>query len=271
MNHKKINIAEDTSLIITTYNKPDYLELALKGVLRQRTLPSEVVIADDGSTDETKDLIVRYRNKFIIPLIHSWIPDEGFRLAKSRNTAITKSHGDYLIMIDSDIIMSPHFVKDHLLLRERGEFINGNRTRLNDIATIRCLKSKNPHFSIFTPGLVHPLTLIRSPFLHYWTESHLGTSHVGGYNLSFWKDDVLKINGFEELATAWGYEDIDFALRLCNNGIRCKNIKHLANCVHLDHGEYSCKALGRHINAHFEEDAITNNKKRAIDGIDKYL
>jgi GT2 family glycosyltransferase len=79
------------SLVVTTYNSPAFLELVLKSVLDQRTLPREVVIADDGSTEETRLLIESYREKCPVPIVHSWIPDEGFRVAKARNEAKTVS------------------------------------------------------------------------------------------------------------------------------------------------------------------------------------
>ena len=95
---KKMRVADDTTLIITTYNKPVFLELVLKSVMRQRVLPCEVIVADDGSKEDTKALIERYQALFPVPLVHSWIPDEGFRLSMSRNVAIAKAKGDYIII-----------------------------------------------------------------------------------------------------------------------------------------------------------------------------
>ena len=76
-----INVASSISLIVTTYNNSPFLEIVLKSVLRQKVYPKEVVIADDGSGEETKRLIERYRQMFPVPLVHSWIPDCGFRLS----------------------------------------------------------------------------------------------------------------------------------------------------------------------------------------------
>lgn len=87
---KNQTIAKGVSLIVTTYNRPLFLELVLKSILRQKVMPAEVIIADDGSTIETEELINRYVKLFPVPLIHSWIPDKGFRLAKSRNMAIAR-------------------------------------------------------------------------------------------------------------------------------------------------------------------------------------
>ena len=159
--------ATDTTLIITTYNKPIFLEMVLKSVMIQQTLPTEVIVADDGSTVETRELIERYQILFPVPLIHSWIPDKGFRLSMSRNVAIAKAKGEYIIVIDGDIVLCPSFVRDHLLARENGYFINGNRARLTEEATLRLCASLNPHITMFTKGLKRPLVMLRIPWLHH--------------------------------------------------------------------------------------------------------
>jgi glycosyltransferase involved in cell wall biosynthesis len=102
------------TLIISTYNWPKALNLVLLSVLNQRQLPTEIVIADDGSKEETKNLIDSYRDKLSIPIKHVWHEDVGFRLAKIRNKAIATALGDYIIQIDGDVILHPYFIKDHL-------------------------------------------------------------------------------------------------------------------------------------------------------------
>lgn len=111
-------ISQDISLIITTYNNPAFLELILKSILSQRLMPLEVIIADDGSTYETRVLIDSYRKFFLVPLIHSWIPDEGFRVAKSRNKAIARAKGNYIVVIDGDIVVNKYFISDHNALKK---------------------------------------------------------------------------------------------------------------------------------------------------------
>ena len=149
---KKMRVADDTTLIITTYNKPVFLELVLKSVMRQRVLPCEVIVADDGSKEDTKALIERYQALFPVPLVHSWIPDEGFRLSMSRNVAIAKAKGDYIIIIDGDIVLGPSFVADHVWAREEGCFVNGNRARLTKAATQWHCKTLNPRITTEAPA-----------------------------------------------------------------------------------------------------------------------
>ena len=98
------------SLIITTYNRPDALLLVLKSVEHQSLVPNEVIIADDGSNDKTQELIDDFITHSNINIIHSFQKDKGFRAAKSRNKAISKSTGDYIILIDGDMILHRNFI-----------------------------------------------------------------------------------------------------------------------------------------------------------------
>ena len=73
------------SIIVSTYNRPSALSLCLQSIARQIVLPNEVIVGDDGSTDETRELVCKFQKDFPVPLIHVWQEDKGFRLAMSRN------------------------------------------------------------------------------------------------------------------------------------------------------------------------------------------
>ena len=108
------------SLIITTYNRPDALLLVLRSIELQTSTPNEVIIADDGSGDDTKETIRAFQKTSDLNIIHSWQKDSGFRAAKSRNKAIAKSSNDYIILIDGDMILHPKFIQDHVNNAESG-------------------------------------------------------------------------------------------------------------------------------------------------------
>ena len=120
------------SLIVTTYNSPKYLALTLKSVMLQERLPDEVIVADDGSGDETRELIERLKKEYPVPLVHVWQPGDGFRLCAIRNKAIEKATGDYIVQIDGDIIMHPKFISDHARSAKRGYFVAGIRTFITE-------------------------------------------------------------------------------------------------------------------------------------------
>ncbi len=64
-----------STLIISTYNWHQALELVLLSIKNQVILPSEVIVADDGSAYETKQMIENYQKDFPVPLIHVWHED----------------------------------------------------------------------------------------------------------------------------------------------------------------------------------------------------
>src|SRR5690606_15413403 len=115
------------SLLISTYNWPQALDCCLNSILDQTVLPNEIIIADDGSKEETKDIIELWREKLKIPLIHVWHPDDGFRLSEIRNKAIIKANFPYIIQVDGDVIMGPKFIEDHLSSATPKTFLCGSR------------------------------------------------------------------------------------------------------------------------------------------------
>lgn len=264
-----IKIAPEISLVITTYNSPAFLELVLKSVLRQHVFPLEVIIADDGSGEETRQLIDRYRKIMPVPLIHSWIPDEGFRLSKSRNVAIVKAKGSYIVNIDGDMVLMPHFIEDHRSLMKENQFVAGSRARLKEKETLRHCENLNAEFHLWSKGLGRRLVLLRIPFMHYWIKGRSGLSRARGGHLAFWKKDFMEINGFEERFNGWGYEDSEFVQRLYNKGVMRKNAKLLAGTVHLYHKEKTDDRASK--NMELLQDTIENSNKKAILGADQYI
>jgi glycosyltransferase involved in cell wall biosynthesis len=131
------------SLLISTYNRPDALELCLKSILRQTVQPFEVVICDDGSTAETKDLITKYQEQTSIPIIHVWQPDDGFKVGQIRNKGIAQVMSNYVIQVDGDIIMHKHFIKDHLAICREGFFTTSSRVLLSEKNTVTLLKNNS--------------------------------------------------------------------------------------------------------------------------------
>jgi glycosyltransferase involved in cell wall biosynthesis len=267
-------IAEDTSLVVTTYNKPLFLEIVLKCILLQKMYPCEVIIADDGSTDKTRELIDRYREIFPVPLVHSWIPDEGFRVAMSRNVAIAKAKGDYIIIIDGDIMLSPLFVKDHIKYRKRGFFLTGDRSYLKEEATQRRCISLNPSFSFFTRGLNCRCRTLHISWLHNLYKGYKGRDgrrKLISCNMSFWKSDIVAVNGFDERMTGWGCEDTELGLRFYNKGLKRRHLRGIASCVHLYHRPVQGKEDSFNKNLLLEEETLKSGNTWATKGIDQYL
>ena len=137
---QKIYLLNSCSLLVSTYNRPEALGLCLKTVAQQTILPAEIVIADDGSTEETANLIKNIQKDFPVPIKHAWHPDEGFRAAAIRNKGIALCTQDYIVQIDGDIIIHPKFIADHLEMKTPGYFIVGSHVMLSPEQTERLMK-----------------------------------------------------------------------------------------------------------------------------------
>lgn len=230
------------SLIISTYNRPDALETVLHSVAVQVTLPDEVLIADDGSGEDTRELIRRWQSVLPIPLHHIWHEDKGFRAAEIRNKAIVRAGYPYIIQIDGDTILHPCFVKDHLRYAEQGCFLTASRAFIDEEETRRVIAAKRTDIRWYSPGLRHRLHALRLPILNSFVKPKSGPVeriylHCRGCNISYWRSDALAINGYDESFVGWGREDSDFVIRLLYLGCKSKKIKFAAIQYHLYHRE----------------------------------
>lgn len=228
----------DITLIITTYNWPQALQACLESVMRQSKLPSEVIIADDGSSNETKLLIDHYKNDFPIPLLHVWQEDNGYRRSAILNKALRKvDPKHYVIFIDGDIILHRHFIADHARLAQHGYYVFGRRSFLSAELSTKILSRKKPtKLSCFTKGLRRRDNAFYLPWLTPITQSYRRNKNYGiGCNLAAWMTDLIKVNGMNEQMTGWGCEDNDLIQRLRNIGLVSKAAKYQAIEFHIYH------------------------------------
>ncbi len=133
-----------TAVIVTTYNRPDALAAVLEGYLAQTGAAFELIVADDGSTAETGDVIKRYAARAPFPLRHVWQEDLGFRAAAVRNRALASTAAEYIIFTDGDCIPRRDFVARHCALAGPGFFLAGNRVLLSESFTRRTLAEHLP-------------------------------------------------------------------------------------------------------------------------------
>lgn len=262
------------SLLIATYNWPVALELCLQSVLQQKVLPGEVIIADDGSGEETTLLIKKFQENFPLPLKHIWQPDEGFQLARIRNKGMVAAEFEYIIQIDGDLILHPYFIQDHLELRKEGYFTTGSRVLLSPHTTKQLIENKCLDVAKYSSGNRNFFNGLRSNWLRKRMASLYKTGgrnifYVKGCNMAFWKKDLLRVNGYNESFYGWGREDSEMAIRLMNAGIKKQFIKMGGICYHLYHDEASRELEAR--NAQMMIDAINNKITWADKGLNQYL
>ncbi len=185
------------SLIITTYNWKEALELSLLSGLHQKKKPAEIIVADDGSRSDTGKMIAAIAAQSPIPVLHSWQEDKGFRLSASRNKAIGKTSGDYIVLIDGDIIMEEHFIADHIHFAQPGCFVQGTRVLLKEGLSEEVLARKKMPETLCKKGVENRKNCLRSAFLSRLVSfKNRGMNGVRTCNFAFWRKDALAVNGF---------------------------------------------------------------------------
>ena len=259
-----------TSLILSTYNRPDALTLCLESIRRQRVLPDEVIIGDDGSKEETRQVIEKFQKDFPVPLIHIWQEDTGFRLAMARNKCMAAAKYEYIIQIDGDLILHRSFVEDHIHFARKGFYIKGGRVNIEKKLTdklSRKLQYKTLNF--LTPGLSRRENAIRCLSLANYLAPNRKTAPGLGANMSFWKEDIIQINGYDEFFVGWGGEDYDLAMRLQHLGRKKLALKFAAIVFHMWHNDVHMQ--NRKKNFDYYHDAVDKKRIRCEKGIDQYL
>jgi len=270
-NHIRIGV------IISTYNNPEWLEKTLWGYLYQTRMADEIVIADDGSNDETRRLIESFKG--ILPIRHVWHEDRGFQKSAILNKAIAAATADYLIFTDQDCIPREDFIEVHARYAEEGFFLSGGYFKLPMVTSKTITKGDVESGNAFNLGWLNGqgvkfnfkcTKLLRSKL--YATILNAVTparASWNGCNASGWRKDMIAINGFNE-DMHYGGQDREFGERLVNLGIRPKQIRYSAIVLHLDHARpYKTKesiAANRAIRKKTREMhlTVTNNGIRKI-------
>jgi glycosyltransferase involved in cell wall biosynthesis len=270
---------QQVSLIVITYNWPAALAQVLRSVAAQTRLPDEVIIADDGSTDDTRQLIASMAATFPVPLCHIRQEDLGFRAARCRNLGIAASRGDYIVLIDGDMILHPSFIADHLMLAEPGHFLQGGRFKSSARETARLLAGGKPVFAPWADADFHVfdgirrLYAFRAPALARWKARGKNGGRVMSCNTSMWRSDLLRVNGFDERMEGYGAEDRELAARLENAGLRRRQLKWGALAAHLEHAtraQIDVNDMSLPNNRLYRQ-TLTERITRCEQGIDQHL
>jgi hypothetical protein len=230
------NRPEKVALLISTYNWPSALELVLETVLRQTIQADEILVADDGSFDATRQLVEYYKNVYHLPLKHIWQPDEGFRKSLILNKAIRQTNCDYIIQVDGDILLHPNFIADHLAAVRPDCFIQGSRVLVNPTLTRKMIQTGLSPLRPWTRGITNRINAIRFPLLRFlFNRESTSNQNIKACNLAFWRKDYIRVNGYNNDFFGWGWEDVEFATRLLQAGCKKRRLKMAAVAYHLHH------------------------------------
>lgn len=223
------------SLLMSTYERPDALAAVLDSARRQTRPADEVIVGDDGSGSETAE-VVRRAAEAGLPVRHLWQEKKGFRLARIRNLCFAASSGDYAIVVDGDVLLHPEFVADHARAAEKGFFVQGSRVLLDEAETNRALREPGYWPSFFAAGVGNRKNLLRIPLLaRLLGGPAAGLRGIRTCNFAVWREDCLRVNGFNEDFVGWGREDSEFVTRLFKAGVRRRNLRFAGGVCHLHH------------------------------------
>jgi glycosyltransferase involved in cell wall biosynthesis len=235
------------SLIITTYDNHLALRKVMDSILNQTRRPDELFVADDGSDGRTASVVNHYMEKAPFPVIHAWQENRGFRAAKIRNEAIKQAAGEYIVLLDGDCIVNKHFISDHLFLAEEACFIQGKRIHVEK-NTVESFSHEdaNSFLRLLEMSLKGKISnihhVIRLPFdLSVKNRSLKG---IKACNMSFFRKDIVAVNGFNEDFVGWGNEDSELVCRFFRYGLKKKVHPFMATCFHLWHPSNKGEAKG---------------------------
>jgi glycosyltransferase involved in cell wall biosynthesis len=249
------------TLAITTYERPDALAAVLTTVARQSSLPDELIVADDGSGPVTHEVCEGFAATTPILVRYVRQEHEGFRLARLRNLAIASASKPYIVFVDGDMLLHPHFIADHRRIARRGYFTQGVRIPISAPITAQLLSGDfarwpgppSPHGSIASRGPIPSPGAVPSagsPGLGFRRRAYalhaprmssamrgLANAFIAikGCNQAFWRDDLVAVNGFNEDFVGWGPEDKEIAARLHRHGTRRQTLLFGGIAFHLHH------------------------------------
>jgi glycosyltransferase involved in cell wall biosynthesis len=236
------------SVIVPTYNRPGELLLVLRSLARQSRLPDEVVVADDGSGEETRRTVEEFARspECAFPVRHAWQEDRGFRKPMILNEAVRRSSGDYLVFIDGDCIAHPRFLASHLTLAEPRSILGGRRVELGKALSARLLEREESYpgslWSLLWDSIagdtrrVEEAVRMAAPALRKLLHrDRISDNGIWGCNFSIPRALFFEINGCDEEFTDGSIEDNDLGIRVLNGGGRVRSVRALAIVFHLWH------------------------------------
>jgi len=234
------------SVIVTTYNREDALDAALRALARQSDRNFEIVIADDGSRAETARLVESWTSRLSMPLKYVRHEHRGFRGGEIRNRGICASAGELCIFLDGDCLARADFIAMHRHLYEPGWFVAGNRILLSRELTAAVLTqglaAETWKFTALARGrltggvnrLMPALHLPLGPLRKLYGRDWEGAKTC---NLAVARGDLDRVDGFDSTYAGWGLEDSDLVVRLIHAGVRRKDGRFATGVIHLWHAQ----------------------------------
>jgi glycosyltransferase involved in cell wall biosynthesis len=239
--------ARTISVVITTYNRPEALDAVVRACFMQNDKNFEIIIADDGSTANTRACVKQLAAASPVPIRHVWQADDGFRAAMARNRGTLAASGEYIVFLDGDCIPQRDFIARHRALSQPGCLVSGSRILMSERLTQRVLDEKIDLGAVKRATLLGwrlegDLNKTLQPLGLRWPDlgrvsGKFKWRRIKSCNLGVWRSDLERVNGFDESFVGWGYEDSDLVLRLHHAGVQRKDGAFATEVFHLWHRE----------------------------------
>jgi glycosyltransferase involved in cell wall biosynthesis len=230
----------EISILVSTYQRPKHLRRALLSIAMQREVDGkmEVIVTDDGSADETREVVRAYAQSVDFPVRFTTHPHTAFQLARCRNEGVAASEAPYLLFLDGDCVLPPDHVAIHLEQRRPGHVMAGYFARLDKTTSSRLDEQviRSGEFVHWAPTreLRQLRAMARKAQLYTWLR-HSTKPKMSGNNVGIWRADYERVNGYDENFEGWGCEDDDLRLRLRRTGVRIHSILPWTFTYHIWH------------------------------------
>lgn len=244
-------MTQSIGIIVATYNKPAFLRAALRQLERQSRLPDQVIVADDGSGDETQQVCIEFEKR-LNGFLHVRHDDAGFRKCEIQNKAIQRCICDYVIFLDDDCLCPPSFIENHEKASAPGYFTVGSTVDLKAELTQSILTGLSAFSRFLELGSLEKLRNVQTGLRGGWLKLFFRELMAGksiaplmdrlypgrgvfrGGNSGAWRDDLVSVNGFNN-DLRYGHEDREIGERLRNAGLKARQVRFSAANFHLDH------------------------------------
>ena len=271
------------SVIVPTYDRPDALRLCIRSLSVQSMPPSEIIVADDGSGPQTRDVVMEMTRelKESIPVLHVWQEDNGFRKPMIINEAVRNASGEYLVFIDGDCMAHPDFIRAHVEKSDPRAILGGKRVDIGGDLTKRLLKEGRVINRFGLELLMDSLAgrsrkveesiPIRSRWLRRISRrDRISNDGIWGCNFSIHRKLFFDINGCDEDFLDGSVEDNDLGIRVLNLGGEVRSVRAIAIIFHLHHLSTWSFANEKYLhNCEIMCRRIENRETRCVNGIVK--
>ena len=230
----------DIALLVSTYHKPHHLRRCLESIALQECGLGrfEVVVTDDGSQDETEQIVRDFGRSMSFRVGFTTHPHKTFQLARCRNEGVRASTAPYVLFLDGDCVLPRDHIAIHLEVRRSGIVMAGDCCRLDEAASARISSDVicSDRYTEWVPSSERTRLARRHRRAWYYNLiRHPSKPRLVGNNVAVWRRDFERVNGYDEDFEGWGCEDDDFGIRLRRVGVRVRSILGRTFTLHLWH------------------------------------